>query len=151
MFTIDYRLVSERTFPRGGTAEPDSIDPRKELFLGNFVLSDAVHRIDPGRDDIPLLDLSLCLLDIYHNLRDGMREDNYEVPFSDDMISFVRRGDMVDMEPTFDDIMITAGVDEFGEQVRYFNKKLVLELVELDPSLYRNKLFLTYTNLIRLI
>ncbi len=152
MFTIDYRLLGGLTFPQRETAGLDTGDFRKKLFLGHFTLSDSVHRIVPYMDDIPLLDFSLCLLDIHHNLRDGLRrEDNYEIPSSDEMISFVRQGERVDMEPTFDDILISAGLDEFGEQVRLFNKRLIVELIELNPSLYRNKLFLTYTNLVQLI
>ncbi|MCD8072371.1 MAG: hypothetical protein LUE10_04215, partial [Alistipes sp.] len=92
------------------------------------------------------------LLDIQHNLRDGARrEDNYEFPLSDEMISFVRQGERIDMEPTFDDVVISAGFYEFSEQVRLFNKMLIAEVIEMNPSLYRNKLFLTYTNLVTLI
>ncbi|MCC8018303.1 MAG: hypothetical protein LIO85_00800 [Rikenellaceae bacterium] len=151
MFTIEYRLLDGLTFPQREAAGLDTADFRERLFLGRFTMSDSVHRIVPDMDDIPLLDFSLCLLDIHHNLRDGVREDNYEIPSSDEMISFVRQGERVDMEPTFDDILISAGLDEFGEQVRLFNKRLILQLVELNPSLYRNKLFLTYTNLVQLI
>ncbi|MCC8034915.1 MAG: hypothetical protein LIO77_03140 [Rikenellaceae bacterium] len=152
MFTISYRLHECLTFPEREAAGLDSADFRHRLFRGGFTLSDSLHRIVPRRNDVPLLDLSLCLLDIQHNLRDGARrEDNYEFPLSDEMISFVRHGDRIDMEPTFDDIILTADFTEFSQQVRLFNKTLIAELIELNPSLYRNKLFLTYTNLVTLI
>ncbi|MCD7970732.1 MAG: hypothetical protein LUF87_10305 [Alistipes sp.] len=152
MFTIQYELLGNLHFPEREVAGLDSTDLRQRLFLGSFILADPLHRIIPPYRNIPLLDFSLCLLDIDHNLREQRkRMDNYEFPLSDEMISFVLTGGSVDMEPTFDDVMITASQDEFSERVRLFNRTLIEHLIDLNPSLYRNKLFLTYTNLARLL
>ena len=143
MLQIEYStsnsLKEEKAF------ESDEMALRYNLFLGSIILKFKTSKINLDWGWIPLLDFTYSLLIICSNLlKEESSKEEFEFTESDGILSFLRKGDLIEITTSFSDENLVLDINSFKKGVNSFYSELVGQIINNNEKIIDNPNFKIY-------
>jgi hypothetical protein len=140
MFEIKYHLIEDIRFDIS-TLSSDSI--RYNFCLGNLILSTSEHAIEMNWEWIPLLDFSLSISHIYNSFNSNHSSmEVFEFTESEERLFFKKDNEVVTIQASFSDCILSMSIDEFAAAINCYNEKLIPDIERKFPAVRHHIAFI---------
>ncbi len=130
---------------KGKVVDADEMDLRYNMFFGSISLVRGISTIQLNWDWIPILDFALGVLSIYTKLSMNERgEVEFDFTESDERLIFERLSETIKITTTFSNEALEMTFEEFEQGCIKFYKDALFNLINNNPELRYNKVFIEF-------